>query len=171
MSSPRSIWETPMHYQTDVNAVDYRSTTGRSLPDSYALSDRCKRRWLDVDQRAFTARPDTYYETNDAFLSGDTSPSVSSLCCDTGVYLCMVYRSSTQNVSLSGGTSSCSSLANTAIKICFWSALLFSTGLASSATLQRCRLYLISAFWTVLLVFVSSALRMLLLLTWTKIKP
>ena len=57
-----------MHYQTDVNAVDYRSITGRSLTDSYALSDRCERCRLHVDHRAFTVRPNTYYETNDAFL-------------------------------------------------------------------------------------------------------
>ena len=77
---------------------------------------------------------------------------------------------STQNVSLSGRTSSCSPLANTAMKMCFSSALPSSTGLASSATLQRCLLKWISTLWTVPLVFISSALRMLLLSTWTKIR-
>ena len=74
-----------------------------AMPDSYALSDRCERRRLHVDRRAFTARPDTYYETNDAFLSSGTSPSVSSLCCDTDVGRC-ICAFSTQNVSVSSGT-------------------------------------------------------------------
>ena len=78
-----------MHYQTDVNAVDYMSTTGRSLPDSYALSDRCERRRLQVDHRAFTARPNTYYATNDAFLSG-ALPHQSPLCAATQVWVSVV---------------------------------------------------------------------------------
>ena len=90
------------------------------------------------------------------------------LFCDAGVGRC-ICAPSTQNVSLSGRASSCSPLANTAIKMSFCSALPSSTGLASSATLQGCLLKLISALWTVLLVFISSALRMLLLPTWTKI--
>ena len=137
-----------MHYRTDVNAVDYRSTTGRSLPDSYALSDQCERRRLHVDHRAFTARPDTYYDNNDTFFSS-ALPHQSSHCATTQVWLSVVNPSNTQNVSLSP----CSSLATTAIKMWFWSALLLSTGLSSSATLQRCLLKLISAFVTVLRVF------------------
>ena len=78
-----------MHYRTDVNAVDYRSTTGRSLPDSYALSDRCEHRRLQVDHRAFTARPNTYYATNDAFLSG-ALPHQSPLCAATQVWVSVV---------------------------------------------------------------------------------
>ena len=62
------------------------STTGRSLPDSYALSDRCERRRLHVDHRAFTARPDTYYATNDAFLSG-ALPHQSPHCAATQVWV------------------------------------------------------------------------------------
>ena len=70
-----------MHYRTDVNAVDYGSTTGRSLRDSYALSDQCERRQLHVDHRAFTARPGIYYETNDAF------PNQSPHCAATQVWV------------------------------------------------------------------------------------
>ena len=68
-----------------MNAVDYRSTTWRSLPDSYAFSDRCKRRRRQVDHRAFTARPDTY-ATNDAFLSG-ALPHQSPDCAATQVWV------------------------------------------------------------------------------------
>ena len=78
-----------MHYRTDVNAVDYRSTTGRSLPDSYALSDQCERRRLHVDHRAFTARPDTYYDNNDTFFSS-ALPHQSSHCAATQVWVSVV---------------------------------------------------------------------------------
>ena len=78
-----------MHYRTDVNAVDYRPTTGRSLPDSYALSDQCERRRLHVEHRAFTARPDTYYDNNDTFFSS-ALPHQSSHCAATQVWVSVV---------------------------------------------------------------------------------
>ena len=76
-------------YRTDVNAVDYMSTTGRSQPDSYAFSDRCERRRLHVDHRAFTARPDTYYKNNVAFFSG-ALPHQSSHCAATQMWVSVV---------------------------------------------------------------------------------
>ena len=54
--------------------------------DSNALSDRCERRRLRVDHRAFTAQPDTYYATNDAFLSG-ALPHQSAHCAATQVWV------------------------------------------------------------------------------------
>ena len=78
-----------MHYRTNVNAVDYMSTTGRSLPDSYALSDQCERRRLHVDHRAFTARPDTYYDNNDAFFSS-ALPHQFSHCAATQMWVSVV---------------------------------------------------------------------------------
>ena len=69
-----------------MNAVDYRSTTGRSLPESYALSNRCERHRLHVDHRAFTARSNTYFATNDAFFSG-ALPHQSPHCAATQVWV------------------------------------------------------------------------------------
>ena len=156
----------------------------------YALSDRCECQRLQIDHRAFTARlvcilgpmwtpsttcrpqvvhcPTWHLLWNQWRIPQErTSPLVSSLCCDTGVGKCIWVWWTRPAPKMSA----CSSLATTAIKIWFWSALLLSTGLTSSATLQRCLLKLLSAFWTVLRVFVSSALRMLLWSTWTTIRP
>ena len=121
------------------------STTGRSLPDLTIFMSPMTHIWA-------AARPQSF-----------------SLRFDAGVGRC-ICAPSTQNVSLSGGTSSCSPLANTTNKMWFWSALLFSPGLASLQTLQRRLLKLISTFWTVLRVCFTSALRMLLWSTWTKIR-
>ena len=55
------------------------------LTDSYALSDRCERRRLQVDHRAFTARLNTYYDNNDAFFSS-ALPHQSSHCAATQVW-------------------------------------------------------------------------------------
>ena len=116
VQSEENLTDSYALYRIDVNAVDYMSTTGRSLPDSCALLPRCERCRLHVDHRAFTARPDTYYAPNDASLSG-ALPHQSPHCATTQVWVSVFECGKPVHYQNVSETSPCSSLATTAIKM------------------------------------------------------